>query len=485
MGTAHSRGRMLTFGIGLLILAPATARAEHINAPVIAHGIRTPMPNEGYLRHSINPSAGRFGEEWTGWVDVRHPAMNGTTQTFSPFDRSNRYVDVKTITVSDNLGVAAAPNIARDFDYANKIYAQAGISIIRERDPGNETLALNGAGGAPTTAWPMNQGAHDDAMKALKRSANATTINNYYVQAYDTTAPTGLTSPSTPFGANVPRNDGMGLANTAVNNTLAHELGHMLMDAGNASHTPGDATNLMFPTIANSSASFNDVGPAGGHDVITKAQMSTMFSNPGANNPGFVQVNGEDHRYGNRVDWNFVVDHSNLEDVGNGADNHLGLDSLYYEIGVASAPTATSGQDQTGLDSFTHPGSYTEQTFQYVDVFSMALRYSDFDRDATGQQLQDAAQDYNVSCVAPGGAITAATPVTAFEWGWTISTDADNFLTRWMCDTPSNALYVYAENGSGHDGIAQIDAVIVSNIPEPATLLLLSCAGLVLCRRRR
>src|SRR4051812_40096397 len=195
------------------------ARASHLDPPIVTT-LRTAMGGEGYLEYQMDPTKARFGEEYTGWVDIRHPSRDGTTQTFDPFDYSNRFVNVKTIIVTDNAGVEARPGgqaantgigIRRDFDYSNKIWMQAGLSVIRE---GGGTITMNGVNGAPNRAWPANDAALD-ALNALQRSANATTVNTYYLKDIidaNGNHPNGSTGAPAQFGAHVPRNDGVNMA---------------------------------------------------------------------------------------------------------------------------------------------------------------------------------------------------------------------------------------------------------------------------------
>jgi len=522
----HVARGMCGAGLGAILFggwSAPRASASHISPPVLANTLRTPLPSEGYLEYKLNPASSRFGQEWTGWVDIRHPARDGTTQTFDPFDYSNRYVDVRTIIVTDNAGVEARPGgqaantgngIRRDFDYANKIYAQAGLSIIRE---GGGAITMNGAGGAPNKAWPADDPTLD-VLNTLQRSANARTINAYYIKSH-TSGSNGITGAPDPFGGNAPRNDGVNQADQAVNNTFAHEAGHMLFNDG-AQHkeipgdTPhsGDRTNLMWPDGTQTANSFADVGMLGRHDIVTSSQGLRIFGNAGANNPGFVQRNAVDTKYGNRVDWDFVADHGQLtfnhnntidganvvvtggaETVGNNVDEvtpTAGVDSLFYEIGNAAAPGAQAGHDHTGLGNFTHPGNFAGQSFKYADVFSLSLRYSDFDRNAAGaQSLKEGALDYDVVFRAADGSTAAGVPVAAFELGWTANTNADNFLTRWLSPIDATGMFIFAHLGNDHDYTTQIDAVIVG-VPEPgsAAIFAVSLAGIAgrfRCRRGR
>jgi hypothetical protein len=494
----------MTFGAG-------TSRASHLDPPLL-NILRQPIGGEGYLEYQPTPASARFGEEYTGWVDIRHPARDGTTQTFDPFDYTNRFVNVKTIIVTDNAGVEARPGgqaantgigVRRDFDYANKIWMQAGMSVIRE---GGGAITMNGMNGAPNRAWPAND-ATLDALNALQRSPNASTVNMYYLKDGSTGAPAQ-------FGGNVPRNDGINMADAAVNNTFAHELGHMILNggaqhyeiAGNTSHS-GDRTNLMWPDGTQAAQSFAQVGMLGKHDIVTSSQALRAFGNLGANNPGLVQRNAIDTTYANRVDWDFVADHGQLtfnhnntndggqatvtggaETVGNNVDeqNQPGVDSLYFGINPnmpGHADPAT--HNHTGLGNFPATPNFNGPSFRLVDVFSLALRYGDYDQDATGGQgLKEGALDYDVFFRGTDGSIVAGQPLLAFQPGWTDLTNADNYLCRWMSPVDANGVFVFAHNGDGHDYTCQIDAVIAA-VPEPSMLGIVGVVTSVTMLNRR
>ena len=81
-------------------------------------------------------------------------------------------------------GVAAAVgNIINDYEFASKIYAQAGLAIRLEA---TENLV------SATTTSPFTD-AELDTIAASARSANADTINNYYVAEYDPATKNGTT----------------------------------------------------------------------------------------------------------------------------------------------------------------------------------------------------------------------------------------------------------------------------------------------------
>ncbi len=471
---------------GLVLVLAAGLPADGAIVAERFAGLRVPMPGEGYIGYRSNPATGQFGHEWAGWVDVRHPAMNGTTQTFDPFDRSTRQVNMRTTTVSDNLGVAAMPNVARDFDNTNKAYAQMGISVVRSE---TGTLALDGAGGAPNTAWPLDQDAGDDGMKERSRSADAKTVNSYYVQQYAADAPNGLASQSHNFGGVVPRKDGFGVANAAVSSTYAHELGHMLLNgpalSGNDSPNgleSENADNLMFKT--GQTFAFSAIGKT--KAKVTDAQIDRIFANGGANNPGFVQKNPDRPAFADRVDWDFVTDHARLETRANGADAYAGAESLYWETDSATVASshADPDHDHTGLGEFMATPDFTG-TFRFADVFSLTLRYADFDPigDSGSQLLSAGALDYRMFFRDAMGNTAEGTPILIFDLGWTANTNADNFLVRWQA--PFDAVGVFAFADGATDGIAQFDAVIVSNIPGPGAAAMVGLGVLVGAARRR
>jgi len=463
-------------GVVALVMTANTATAVvNLNRALF----RTPMPNEGYVQHvpdGFDLHGRRWAEEWTGWVDVRHPAMDGVQDAYYPFDRSDHRVDVHTVLCSDNSvpAVPAAPNRPRDFDFSCKIYAQGGFSAIREA--GDATLHLNGAGGAPDVTWPINKTDQDDAMKCLQRSPNATTINAWYVQAYGPPC-NGLASPPRFFGANIPRNDGVGVANSAETSTFAHELGHMMLN-GHASEDNNDATNFMYHT--GSSYALTDVGITKGKMPLE--QINRVYENTGANNPGFLQHPDGDHRFGHRVDWDFVAHANDLESAQTGADNHEGTDWLHWRIGhTETEPPPT--HDHTGLGVFPPTPDFADPTFRYADVFSLTLRYADFDSPDSGLYNSFGALDYWTYFEDSSGAIHPGEMVTIFQHGWTETTCVDNWLARWRSPVDAVGVYTLPRAGTAYDGNLQIDAVIVSAIPEPVTLALL-VLGLLYCRRR-
>jgi hypothetical protein len=207
---------------------------------------------------------------------------------------------------------------------------------------------------------------------------------------------------------------------------------------------------------------------------VEPVQAARLFENGGANNPGFVQNDNLFgwNRYGDKVDWDFVVDHKSLEGVANGADNTPGADGLYFGIGGNSTGGPETDHNHTGLGNFADPGGFQGTSFRYADVFSLSLRYSDFDLDAAGELgLKEGALDYSLQFHGTNGTLVDGIPVVDYVFGWSTSTFADNYLVRWMSPIAADGVLI---NGIGdaasRDGTAQIDAIIVSQVPEPSLI---------------
>ena len=132
-GCQHSRLLALLLTSWGMWAANATAADSFATAPEV-NSIRIPMPNEGFLSFRDG------GEERTGWTDVRHPAyFNGEggeqVTLVNPhlgYDRSDFFVRVRNITVTDSQKAATVADLVRDYDFANAAFAQLGISVITE-----------------------------------------------------------------------------------------------------------------------------------------------------------------------------------------------------------------------------------------------------------------------------------------------------------------------------------------------------------------
>lgn len=93
----------------------------------------------------------------------------------------------------------------------------------------------------------------------------------------------------------------------------------------------------------------------------------------------------------------------------------------------------------------------------------------------------EALLDYDVLFLAADGSLHTGTPIKAFVRGWAeINTDG---VVRWESPVDAVGVFVLARNSDGHDGIAQIDAIIA--VPEPAAGMLLIVGLMAMYAPRR
>ena len=486
---AVKRGALHPWMVGGLLLAlavPLPALATHVLPPFAVELVRTPMPGEGYLQYGVNPCAGQPGEEWTGWMDLRHPALLGSRGFTFGYDRSDRSLAVQTTTLIDENGVSALPDIARDFDFANRAFVgQAGLTLLEvaHRDHASPPL-----GQASSFAFPLT--AADETALAAGLNAGAPTVDVYYTRSLMT--PAALAETLVPGAVPAPAVFVADLNSTGFptqNDTFSHELAHFAT-AGRAVHMEDpsdvphsmDPNNLLAGAGRNRPGSLLDIGPAG-LDQITPSQVERIFSSAASGNAAepYVQTLApHPPAAGDRVDWDFVVDHPSLETIANRADNHPGPDFLYWEIGFTT-PADHVLHDHADWDPSLAAGDFLGPSFRFVDVFSIDARYSD-----AGEFGPSAIFDYAVFFRATDGTIAPGVPVLMFEDGWTFSSFADG-VVRWQSPFDAVGVFVSALGpADGHDGVTQIDGIIAF-VPEPsvATLVLLAAPLLLRALRRR
>jgi hypothetical protein len=119
-------------------------------------------------------------------------------------------------------------------------------------------------------------------------------------------------------------------------------------------------------------------------------------------------------------------------------------------------------------------GNYTGAWFNVVDVLSNIARYSDNDvSTATGNwSAGNSALDYIVEFSETGefGTWQEGTLVDAFIDGWTDQSTADDMVARWAAPAGMMAQFVeisaIPKDMFGHDGNAQIDAIIAGVDPN-------------------
>lgn len=503
-----------------------SARASHVPSDKDVPGIRTPLPEQGYLQ--FTPAGFANGAERTGWIDIRHPAYASinVTDTSLGYDRSDRIIQVHNKIVSVDLqgvpGVplSANPNILRDYDFAGQIYAQAGISVLSTGTQLVDHTSTNTQGNTPVeepivvgTPFPDDQ----DKIQLQNRQA-APVVNNYYApigEDQNGDPLRGVAAPPTNF----PAQSGVMVFDSAANDTFAHEVGHFLLDnhqfnnPGNTAHSPNptdlmaDGTPRVLPGNTQkgdgntapadpgrpngnlgTTSRFDDAVKLGGAGADIH-QINAIMASP------FVQATSNASA-GSRADFNFVEDNIYLETLGGAADDNPGFDFLVWGIGPvpASNHTTSGGHDhgnwgELALDAF------AGADFWFADVVSLTARYADMDvNPATGNwSARNSALDYLIQFSADGTSWSLGILDTVFIEGWTMASDAENYLARWRSPFAAQYVRIQAAPGpaDGHQllGATQIDAVIVG-VPEPSSVLFASLAAVgisfyVVRRKRR
>ncbi|CAN5335444.1 hypothetical protein BH09PLA1_BH09PLA1_13750 [soil metagenome] len=489
-------------------------------------GLRPMMTGEGLLEQQPNPfvTAGpRIGAEYTGWVDIRHPALSGGTSTLLGYDRYDRRFDQATTFLTDVNGITANANVPRDLNHTNRVYAtQAGVSVIERQTRGYTSPA---AGMPGSFDFALSFAEERDIMM---QNVGGNRVNNYYARDLTSGAYGETYNPALIAGGN---NEALFIAERVpqgagfipiTRNTQAHEFTHFVTNGQglhmpNGSHSndprniigepqwdPGqngtpignipDNDTVAGPAVSTVNGMAGGVPKVGGISQLKRSQLFTPGVIPAPNRGVFGDVDvspylSKTHNLtaANRVDWNFAVDDWYTEDLTGADDFPGGRESLYFTSGNATAPadpapTADNGgKNKNGLGVFNNPGSFAG-AFRFVDVFSITARYGDYDVDDAGNESFRAdALDYDVTFVLPGNSFVAGIPTDVFIDGWSASASADDYLARWM--SPADAIGVlvtahrYTDLVTGENiGNTQIDAVIAF-VPEPVSA---ACALLVL-----
>ena len=470
---------------------------------VLALSLRNTLINEGYLSFRHYGPTLFNGEERTGWTDVRHPVMDGTTDTARGFDWSDNQVAVLTHNVNapgGNSTIFAAMR-RQDFDVANAVYAQTGITIRQE---GNITINGNNLVNDATG----NVEPSLSALFGLNRSAGANTVNQYYVD--DIPGARGYSLPPIyasrggyanggnnnnlpPPGGFPNFNNGFAVADTTRvqqgngTSTFAHELGHVLQDNYRFNPSPsfhsGIADDLMAAAPIHPGLTTKDggtfglrdpgqrVGNIGTHShfgasltpiggVSAVSQTEAMYRSP------FVQRTDNGFTYGDRADFDWVEDNINLELLTTTGDNHPGIDFMIWEIGNI-APSAHTGHDHDNWGELPL-GRFNGDTFQIVDVISQIARYADMDVEASGNwSAKESALDYVIEFSSDSISWVRGTLNSVFEDGWTLASKAEDYVARWFTDKAAKFVRIAAQPlGGNHDGNTQIDALIAGKAKD-------------------
>ncbi|MFO0910510.1 MAG: hypothetical protein U0794_19555 [Isosphaeraceae bacterium] len=488
---------------------PAVFGQVNINPALDVAGTRTSLgPTEGLL-HFVDG-----GEEVTGWTGVKAPSLAGPADNALGYDRFDNVVNVRTTILTDANGVTAAPNITRDFDYANQIYGQAGISIIQTATR-NYTSGANPGGGNVATNFTFPLANAD--MVNIKTNLNGAqpTVDAYYARS-DTDGDRGATY----LPANS-ANPAVFTFDSAVNDTFAHEVGHYLLNqntfnnAGDTGHSP-TATDLMasgllprtLPGAAqkgDGNSAPSDPGQAVGNiGKVDHFDATVQLNGAGAaidqlQAVGTSAAIQHTHNVGaaDHVDFDWVQDSIPLETRTTSLDNHAGVDFMTWGIAPLVASNQ-AGKDKGnwlgGSEKELTLGAFGGTFFNTADVVSQIARYSDQDTGTNGNwSRRQAALDYYLQFSTDGSTWVNGTVTTVFIDGWTTRSTADDYLARWSTDIQAHFVRIAANPlGGNYDGNAQIDAIIVAAVPEPGPAqlavigLILSCVyGRARARMRR
>lgn len=519
--------RALTAAAGLATGTPsASAAILSYNLDIV--NVRNELgEDEGYLsyRHA-GPTFN--GEERTGWTDIRHPANDGTNftnlvDTNLGYDRSDFSVRVsnKIVTVNKQVGPGTetgVANIPRDFDYANQIWAQAGISVFSTEVRNVDHSTGNAAGNPVVTSPISTSGPSPDDIDLIQGTAAnraaAPVVNSYYTTIANSGAGLrGITSPPAGF----PASSGIMQFNSAVADTMAHELGHFLFDRhrfanADPAHSPtntdlmADGDIRLLPN-ANQKGDGNDAPshpgtPRGNIGGVDRLNAPVKLNGAG---PDLTQIEAvhlsasvahvdNGFRYGDVADFDWVEDNIRLETAGrtgfdNLADNHDGVDFMVWEI-ANIAPSPHTGHEHDDWGELTK-GRYNGSYFRGIDVFSQIARYADMDVNESGNWTKrDAALDYYVQFSNDGVNWFDGEAIAVFVDGWTFESVADDYVARWLSPIDATQVRIGADPiSSRRDGNTQIDAIMatIQTVPEPGTLALWSIglAALALARRWR
>lgn len=564
--------RLLVLGCAAAsVCMGSIAHAQYVPIALDVSGIRFKMPYEGYLQYQPNPLVGRFGDEYTGWIDVRHPARASTTaadeDTNFGFDMSDHILNLRTTRLIDSTGAAATPNPKRDFDFANQAWAQAGLSMIQtahrtytsgDAVPGGNpvnftfpadfnpvaTSPFGSGGNAGTIGRELTNGNTAKAFDVYYSTTNSPNVNtSLRGYAYNSGQETANFKPFAVIGTSG--------KDAAVADTFGHEVGHFLLNGPSVDNPsggdPGHSatnTNLMaggsirwYPGLPQNGLnnppggppsaipeSLVVVGPSialnadntpkvGGINQLTagngaQSQVKRVFDSTNNSTTTRWYTTSVNAGAGNRVDFDFNADagrrdgNINPTDVLNldgvpGADNFPGAtgERLYWGLPTGPlAPSAAGDKKKTGLGVFGPADDFGGQFFKYADIFSLTVRYSDWDSDTTPDlSTRESALDYEVRFRNAAGLESPGVPVVVFQDGWSVSTQVEDYLARWTPQDPNFqavGLFILALDGqfSGarYDAVTQIDAVIVSQVlPEPCGAILACGAAALVVRRGR
>src|SRR4051794_10883030 len=238
--------------IGIAFPMAGVSGAELVPSALDLPIVRPAMLSEGLLAHLANPYAQnptapvRSGEEYTGWIDVRNPALAGLGDTILGFDRYDRQLSQATTILKDrNNLLPQSVDVTRDLNYANTLYArEAGVSLI-ERS--TRTYTSPAAGQAGSFDFPLSHGIGNpgdpqfglpqEEKDIMLQNVGGGNIDVYYARSLTSNANGETYYPSFTAGNN---NEAIFMADAAARQTVTHEVAHWITD-GDAIHMPDPA----------------------------------------------------------------------------------------------------------------------------------------------------------------------------------------------------------------------------------------------------
>ena len=246
----------------------------------------------GYLAFSpdeIPTESSRLGEEWTGWVDIKHPALDGTTDMSRGYDRSDHAVTLRALVVTDDATPTpqtATPDIPRDLHFSNKVFGQAGVSVMLD-GPATDITVSDVT--FPLSISTTGDGELDTVFADSHRSSVPTVINTFYGKSID--HPTALAATIRPTSS-TSTNDGTLMTDTSGNSTLAHELAHYLLDQGNDAHavlgrTDADSPRNVLAALTTREENFH---PSTGLSLDSNYEFHTIGSGRGVLTPKQIRI---------------------------------------------------------------------------------------------------------------------------------------------------------------------------------------------------
>ncbi len=239
--------------------------------------------------------------------------------------------------------------------------------------------------------------------------------------------------------------------------TEATELGNLETDSSGATIANAKAINAS-GTIVGQSEKYDGDTCVGKRAVRWDAGGTTVteLGNLGVNNSGYTYASAQDIN-----DSGVVAGYSNKYDS---SGNYLGRRAVYWPCDG----TVPMELDNLSADDSGYAESYAEDINFYGVSVGYAMKYDD-----VGNYI-----GYRAVCWGDDGAVVDLNTLIDPSSGWVLEYARAISDTEWV-----SGIGEYDPDGAG--SADAYDRLFVMQIPEPATMALLSLGGLALIRRRR